>query len=150
MALKLNGWQRLWVVLTIVYLLTVAWISSFTFPKASNYLSTRVYDSLDAVGHYLEKEQPGFRYEGGWATRTKYYADLPEEQIVPKLHEKYQGRVDFSPIETRYRQAIEGLAKEKLRFVGVAFLVWLTPVVAFYLLGWAAGWVLRGFKHNDR
>jgi len=46
MTLKLNGWQRLWVVLSILYLLAVIFVASLMWPNSSQEQLEVVLDSL--------------------------------------------------------------------------------------------------------
>ena len=115
-------------------------------PKASDYAATRLYRTMDAVGKYLEKENPAARYEGAWIARTKYYADLKDDEILDKLHSKYKDRIDFSPIEREYRHKMDGLRTGQFKTVGISFLVWVIPSLLVYILGYAIRWVSRGFR----
>jgi hypothetical protein len=36
---------------------------------------------------------------------------------------------------------------ERARAAGIAFLFWSLPAAALYGLGWAVGWIVRGFRH---
>lgn len=82
MTKRLNGWQRLWVLVSLVWLVATAAVTFFVLPKASDYRADRVTGSLDAVGHYLERTNPDFHYEGAWTTRTTYYANLSDDELV--------------------------------------------------------------------
>lgn len=144
----LNGWQRLWVVFSVVWLLIVAAFTVAFLPKASNYASTRLYDSIDAMGRYLERENPSYRYEGAWATRTKY-SDLSDDQVLANLHERYNGKVNFQTIEMEYHRKIDRLPTERAKTIGTAFLVWLIPGAAVYGLGLAVAWIIRGFRQTN-
>lgn len=145
---RLNGWHRLWVALSVIWLLVVAAFTIALVPKASDYRSTRLYDSIDAVGRHLEREDPTRRYEGAWTTRSKY-TDLSDEEVLVRLHDKYKGKVDFQPIETEYRRKNDRLPIERAKAGGVAFLVWLVPAVAVYALGLTVAWIIRGFRQVD-
>lgn len=148
MARRLNGWQRLWVALSVVWLLTVAAFTVALMPKASDYASRRLYDSIDAVGRHLERDNPSYRYEGARATRTKY-TDLSDDEVLAKLHERYKGKVDFQTIEMEYRRKIDRLPTERAKMVGTAFLVWLIPAATVYGLGLTVAWIIRGFRQTN-
>lgn len=46
----MSGWQRLWIVLAVLYLLLVIGVTAGVFPKQGDTVETRVYDSIRAVG----------------------------------------------------------------------------------------------------
>ena len=142
----LNGWQRLWVLLSAIWLIIVGIFASTMIPKTSDYAAARLYDTIDAVGKHLEKENPEVHYEGAWATRTKYYADLKDDEILDKLYSKYKDSVDFTPVEREYRHKMDGLRTEQFKTVGISFLVWVIPSLLVYILGYAVGWVFKGFR----
>jgi hypothetical protein len=119
---RLNGWQRLWIVLSVIYLIVVVTYTIAVVPRASHYARSRLYDSIDTVGRYLEREDASFRYEGGWTMRTKYYADLSDEQVLAKLHDKYKDKVDFGLVENEYRRKMNGLLLEQVQTLGIALL----------------------------
>jgi len=148
MARRLNGWQRLWVAVSAIWLLTVGAFSVSLMPKASDYASSRLYETLDVVGRHLEREDQSFRYEGAWATRTKYEG-LNDDQLLVRLHEKFRGKVDFQSIEAEYRRKVDRLPVERARVVGIAFLVWFVPAAALYAFGLALAWIISGFRQPN-
>ena len=40
------------------------------------------------------------------------------------------------------------LILKRTAFAGEAFALWMLPAVALYALGWAVGWIRRGFGAN--
>ena len=62
-----------------------------------------------------------------------FAASTPEEQM------QFISRHYYEIVE-------EHAAKERRSFFGLAFLSWLLPVAALYVVGAAVGWVYRGFK----
>jgi hypothetical protein len=146
---RLNGWQRLWIVLSVIYLIVVVAFVIAVMPRASHYARSRLYNSIDTVGRYLERDDASFRYEGGWTMRTKYYADLSDEQVLAKLHDKYKDKVDFDPVESEYRRKMNRRLLEQAQTFGIALLFWLIPVVALYILGVGVAWIIRGFRQPN-
>jgi hypothetical protein len=142
----LNGWQRLWVVLVVLYLVPVVLINIDALPTASDYARTRLHDSIDLAGKHMESTTPGYTFEGSYTVREKYYADLTDEQIIERLHTKFKDKVDFTKIESEYHRKISGLGTEQAKTVGYAILWWLLPSALLYLFGVAVAWVIRGFR----
>jgi hypothetical protein len=73
MAPRLNGWQRLWVVFAALYLMTIIGFTLVAFPKREDIESSRVYDSISAIGKYRETSETGFSLEGAYSVRTMYF-----------------------------------------------------------------------------
>lgn len=147
MAKGLGGWQRLWVVATMLYLIPVAFFTTTGYwPDEKTYADTRLRKSIDATGKYMESITPGYLYEGSYTVREKYYKDLSDEQIIERLHTKFKDKVDLSEIDAEYQHRVNKLPEERLHVVGCALLWWLGPAVALYVLGAAIGWIFRGFR----
>lgn len=141
-----NGWQRLWVLLIALYLVPVVVFTTDAMPKASNYAQTRLHESIDVTGHYLETIKLGYTFEGSYTVRQKYYSDLTDDEVIERLHTKYKDIIDFTRIESKYYRMIDELSIKQVKVVGYALLWWLIPSVVLYLFGIAVIWVIRGFR----
>jgi len=42
----------------------------------------------------------------------------------------------------------QAAAKRRVGHVSLALLWWFVPVIGLFVLGWAMGWVYRGFKRS--
>lgn len=142
----LNGWQRLWIVLSVLLVLPVGWVSFHTAPKAKDLIDWRVSQSIELVGKHLEATTPGYKYEGRLTVRQEYYSDLSDEQIIDRLHSKFADKVDLAKIDLEYEKKQAALPVEIGKHAGLALLAWLLPVGVVYALGTAVAWVIRGFK----
>ncbi len=113
------------------------------FPKKSDYLSTRVYDTINlAIEHVPE-------LKGAYAYKIREaYKDLSDEEVIEKIHAKFKDKVDYSKIEKEYNRRLEGLSLEQPKAIGIGFVMWLIPTLVVYLLGWGVGWVIRGFTQR--
>jgi hypothetical protein len=138
---RLNGWQRLWILLSTIYFIGVVSIAVLLFPKKADYLSTRVYDTINLTIKHVPDLQGSYAYQVRDA-----YKDLSDEEVINKIHAKFKDKVDYSEIESDYGRKIEGLSSEKAKALGIWFLVWLIPSLATYALGRSVGWVISGFK----
>lgn len=147
---RLNGWQRLWVVLVSVYLVPVVGVMINVMPHRSNYELARTSDSIEIVGRYLESNTPGYVFEGVYSIRQKHYGALTDEKIIERLHEKYKDKVDFSRVELEYFRKLDMHLLEQAKVAGYGVLFWLVPSLALYLLGVAVGWVIKGFLGDRR
>ena len=141
---RLNGWQRLWVLVCVTYFLAVASFSVLLLPKKSDYLSTRVHDTIDLTIKNVPELQGSYVYQIRDA-----YGDLPDDEVVKRIHNKFKGKIDYSDIEEKYKARLSKLSLEQAKAVGIGFLLWLVPVVFVYVFGWAIGWVIKGFKRIE-
>jgi hypothetical protein len=146
---RIGGWHRLWLVLSAIYLVLVVAISAFQFPQSRAGFSQeeRLKRSEALVAEYL-RANPNFTKQP--PALPSEFGAIPEDssQIsdeLARLHAKYKGRVDFSPIELAFAP---DLTNKRLQYVGMALLFWFVPVVLSYLLGLAVRWVVKGFAQT--
>ena len=159
-----NIWQRLWVVLSVFWLLfvVIAFLVGGMLPTAGQLetelrFETRVLQANRAVAT-IEAARPvsGIVEQTTTAQIRSAYEDLSDIEIVERFHSSFP-EADFEPVDSNYRQkldALQALHKVKLdglvlaqaRNIGLLSLVWLLPSVGLYLLGLAVVWVWHGFK----
>jgi len=146
---RLNGWQRLWVILSALYLIGVIAVAMTLLPKQESLDDSRVYESISAVVTHIEKTEKASVSEGPYTIRSKHYSDLSNEQVIDRLHSKWNGQVDFTKIEKDYKDKTSALPMERAKVGGFALLAWLIPVATVYVLGLAIGWIIRGFRREN-
>lgn len=148
---RLNGWHRLYLLVSVIYLFGVATVSAFLYPQPPSYgenlQGERFGGSLALVKKYL-KSDPDFVLQG--RPLPSEFGGIPQgqealEQEIARLHAKYAGRVDFSSVEAKFAH---DSASKRVRFIGIVFLVWFVPVALIYLLGVAVSWVIKGFRQS--
>ena len=59
---RLNGWQRLWILSSKIYLIGVVSIAVLFFPKKADYLSTRVSDTINLTIKHVPELQGSYAY----------------------------------------------------------------------------------------
>jgi hypothetical protein len=138
---RLSGWQRLWLVLSVIYLIAVAAFTVILMPKASQYLSSRVYDTVRTIKDNVPELSGMYVYQ-----IREAYSDFSDEEIIQKIHEKYKDEVDFDAIEKKYRNKMSRLPSMRAKFIGLGLLFWVAPIVLVYILGISVGWIVKGFK----
>ncbi len=144
---KLNGWQRLWVVLSAIYLLAVGIVTTLVFmPKEELIKRAWAYDLIDVVRDHDTSLRS--KTTGGILNQ---YSDLSYDEIisrVQKKHSKPNMIAEYTVINKKYEDRLANLGKEKIKGVSIGFLFWLVPVILVYVLGLAAGWIYRGFRQT--
>lgn len=144
---RLNGWQRLWVVMAILWTLVVGVLSWQSWPK-------------------MRSSAPLTPAEFARIIKAKYpsYASVPDDVLVAKMLEKYEvvytgadGVEHVFPPGLDPKKAAGIVAgkvqppsaldvtTERTSAVRGALVLWLVPPVALYVLGCSVVWVYRGF-----
>lgn len=155
--IRLNGWQRLWIVVAILYAFLVLAIATTEYPNRSRIddaWARQVIATIESaiaselkIGYVNVRDKDDFRNKsdieiaerfskGAYEIRkdgdaTSY--QIHAAQLVKELNEKRT-------------HDLEGLPTERAKFLGIAFLSWAIPLLAIYLIGVMVAWVIRGFK----
>jgi len=145
---QLNGWQRLWVLVGVIYLVVIAIVTISVVPKRSQLISGWAYDAVDLIKAHEKVDS------SNWTLRKGVFGDASDEEIVTKITtgaaktEDKDWRIKVKELEAKHTKRLDGLLGEQLRAVGIAILVWFVPVVLLYALGYGVGWVYRGFRNR--
>jgi hypothetical protein len=151
----MKGWQRLWVLVSGIYLILVIVFAGISFPKPESILhSQALYGQLAPE---LKKKILGSENSEKYRSEKRDYLeearkrDLITEVEMPNGHIMvFLSKVPKQEVEAvakEYWSVVEKSATEQqLRHIGLAFVWWLLPVLALYGLGWSVGWVYRGFR----
>jgi hypothetical protein len=141
---KLNGWQRIFVVYSVIHLLVVALGAAVTWPSASkfsykNYMQYKI-DEIDKaliIGSTYDKplgsEVNSIRMATGeyLIIHPKFKADSME-LLAYSLHDAYSKEISQKQLG------------HLIRYLFGAF----APLGMLYVSGWAIAWIVRGFKSN--
>jgi hypothetical protein len=152
---RLNGWQRLWVLVSVLYLVLVALVTYIFWP------------TVETTWHraeFIERMPAHARQHVSTAYSSQYEADREEREVKAKYpNVEWDGRPkvlpngavlivkgdDFQQFNAMvaYSEIINAEVKaQRWATVGYAALAWLVPCLALYAFGWAIGWVFRGFR----
>lgn len=160
MQLKLNGWQRLWVVVASIYFLIVCGFGAATFPNGASLESERASLAIGAVlraqvdaAHARGDERDELNAlrdleKGSTQIRLEAYSDLTNAEIIQRLRAKFDGKVDFTALDEKAKRDTERLRNDRSEFIYKAAAWWVVPVLALYALGSAIGWIIHGFRDN--
>lgn len=123
----MNGWQRLWIVVSLILAIFIGWYAYLLLPTESRI--TRNYDSrVEQLARYLKESSA---QESDYPGRGEYIASLKED--IRKENENL-------PLE------LAALPKERRETLTTAFGIWLGLSLGMYISGWLIGWVYRGFR----
>jgi len=142
--MRLNGWQRVWIVCGIIIFVIVTIVTIAVLPKRSEITSRWAYETINSV-----KKPNEYAYE-----IRDVYKDYDDDQLIAKIHEKYAksgdifDKVKFEEIDKRYKTELDGLFTEQIKHILIAFAVYFCIMLAIYGFGWSIGWIYRGFKRT--
>jgi hypothetical protein len=155
--MRLGGWSRLWIVVSVLYLIGLVVFVTITLPRPEGIPhSPSFYAQMtpDLRGKML-----GTRSSGIDAPDRQALIDearrrgVITEVEMPNRHtlvfDSEVPRNEQEAVAKAYWKTVEGAAnEERWKYVGLAFLWWVIPVLAVYALGWSVGWVYPGFRHQ--
>jgi hypothetical protein len=159
--MKLNGWQRLWIVLSGIYFLAVGSYGVLAFPDGADLEKGRAIlavelslkalaDSAQATGD-VRSELNALRAmkDGPVRIRSEIYGDLKDAELINRARAKFDGKVDFSALDKRETDDADRLHHDRLEHVVRCVAWWIVPLLLLYALGYAIGWVIRGFRRRS-
>ena len=136
--MKIGGWTRLWIVVSVLYLVIVAGFAYMNRPTAERqqhkveYFDKLSEESMQLILSSLDANKVS-RVEMPNGKKIVFPKGTPLTAMDKVTHE--------------YWDIVKSEANEKLRaFVLKAILWWAIPCLVLYTLGWLIGWVTRGFK----
>ena len=151
----MGGWQRLWVLVSGIYLILVIVFAVMTFPKPESIRhSQALYDQLAPE---LKKNILGVENSETYRSEKRDYleqarkrdliteVEMPNGHIMVFLNEVPEPEMEI--VAKKYWSLVERSAtKQRIKHIGLAFVWWGLPALALYGLGWSVGWVCRGFR----
>jgi hypothetical protein len=170
--MKLNGWQRLWVVLVVIWLLPVMvfsyelWPTTADVPKAEVFAQLKPDDrdrlaplapvgkltpytppeATDKWSRYRVPAPPAGKPEG----KGPYTIEPPAPvDIDGHKVQFYEGVSQEEMNQTTRSYSVilhHMLSVKRAAFIVKMFGFWMAPMIGLYLTGWSIAWVRRGFR----
>jgi len=147
---NLNGWRRIWVVIVVIAFLCCLSMAIDIVPKKSEYSNDRTRDSINILGIYLESTNPGYNFEGPYLFKDKYYKRMSDDEIISEIHTKYNGKINFTPIEDEYNNNISHIWSEGVKAVLHLFAGWIVFSASLYIAGFLVAWIIQGFRSKSK
>lgn len=160
---RLGGWQRLWVVLVLIYAVIVMVVAFTTAPLQKQIFSNWTEAILKTLAEDVKKST-GKDYSVIQLRASKDFQNKTDEQVAQEMTKRAK-EIDLSKpdkqdlgeyqkqiatLATVYGQQIEDLPIEQAKHAGWSFLVWLIPSLCMLFIGYAVSWVMSGFKAKDK
>lgn len=102
----LNGWQRIWVVLAVLFLILPGLLLLVEeFPNEEEIYHSWAYDTVELTLQLKEFEKLSY-----WSIRDKY-KDLPDQELIKRIQDKYSDstrgyNLDFTEINIKHKEEL--------------------------------------------
>ena len=164
---NLNGWQRLWVLASIIYLafliFTIVtespspWNSTIAADEIIKGLSSKTLETsaklypLDKIPEDIDEHiyylihhnEAGSRFSSLplriFTMKASPYDKQAIEYIDSNLTIKEYISKDYNNVESNI------ITKNRIYFIGKVILIWVIPCITVYILGLLIHWVYKGF-----
>lgn len=156
----LNGWQRLWVLLSCFLAFVAVVVVAVDWPSEKEYVETRatyaVELGLKAISMKAQRagnEIDEFKArraleEGAAVVRVKNYADLSAQDLIEKISPVLKDTPYQEELVNREARDAHDISSMRIKTVAYALLTWLAVIVFTYACGLAIAWVRNGFHSN--
>lgn len=141
----LNGWRRLWVVLSIFYLLTVIGVGVYSFPNESNVSFAKItkFLSIKSLKILSNNNDPDEKFNKlTIVEKTKYFQHLTMPSKTPKE--------DVKEVIADYEKATDSVISDEVgtHLIGL-LIIFFIPIATVYGLGFSISWVKKGFIKQE-
>ena len=129
MGTNLNGWRRIWLVVSALLLLFALAIASTVWPARNE-------DVLHDIA----------------PTSCKMWLELPDGYVPSKWGDDCHALTSFMVSSKTHVSSVadydKALSASRFQMASTGLGIWLAAVAALYLIGWAVGWVIAGFRQK--
>jgi hypothetical protein len=139
---NLNGWQRLWVLTSLIYLAFVIFIAVVDFPSSKKGIvwDDEIIKNLSAKTLEIIAKADKSSQKWNVDLNNGYKVNVPVNTT----------EADLEYIAKDYNESIRKITNSKrMPFIGTMMFVWLIPCLAVYVLGLSLYWVYRGFRKEN-
>ena len=157
----LNGWLRLWVLVSSLYLLGIVTLATATYPGDPPNLQQVALRSIELLlreevaaaaasgDQRSELELLRLLDKGAQIVRAQAYGDLSDREIIEKVRPKLKQATSLASLAQQEEVAASERRTARWSHVVRYALIWLVPLVLLLCLGWGIGWVRKGFQQRD-
>lgn len=152
--MRIGGWLRLWIVITVLYGCGVAVIAYSERPTLEQLQYNWVRDAADTVATKLSDAQgnkvAGYEIRDQWVTNKSDAAVIELLEKMESVPNEKQGLFssDVAKINAKHRQFISQLGNQQVNHFLLSLVWWLGPSILVLALGSSMGWVIKGFRGN--
>ena len=146
MKIALNGWQRLWVMFSVILLVFLIIVAIMLFPSPTDISHDDSFIeklSTASKAKLAPKDDKGIIWDNVVGLKVK----MPNKYVLSFA--KGIKESDAEIVSAEYYSILRKIAfNQKFKFVAFAFAIWLGAIGVVYAFGWSIGWVYRGFKEK--
>ncbi|MEB0149043.1 hypothetical protein [Pseudomonas sp. CCC2.2] len=132
-ASSMNGWQRLWLVVCILIAIPLTLMCESLVPSKEGIIQ---------------------RFEKELTIERNTMSNIKEAKLHPESYlEDFLGGATLQgtearilDLETRYKSELDSLWFDKVKVRGIWSAIWAVICITLYVMGWAIGWIGRGFR----
>ena len=151
---SLNGWQRLWLVIGVIYLFVVGYFAVTMAPHdltINEYLGGSLVNNEDREP---DVERRYVRLNDHWVEVATVAHNPTTNEYVYLLDGKWSAPAQ-SLVHVKIPRPLDKnehllLLTKQAKFLCVALLWWLIPWLLLYLGGISLVWVLAGFRRSEK
>jgi hypothetical protein len=152
-----NGWRRLWIVLSALWLIAIASFSLSDFPTRARVQHSWASDLIYERARLEEPERADVvreRYERTYGTDSAVIAAIRTGAALLPIKEAthpdtaWAVRAAILHDAAQYDTALAALPHRQLESIGVAVAFSLGGAALMYLVGAIVAWVIRGFRRK--
>lgn len=154
---RLNGWQRLWVLISVLYGIVVIILTISYLPSETKIRSQWAGEILDIIADDANEEFKT-NYSNkfyGYSLRNEIYKDLSDDDIIsrttskPDLFTNESNKKKFDALRPKYGKALAELPLDIIKAIGVGLFWWIIPIGFLYVIGASIAWVIKGFTRRQ-
>jgi hypothetical protein len=158
--LRLNGWQRLWVVFSGLTAMCAVLVAASFWPKSEKTELRAIYAIELALQVAFEKARDAGNQRdelnalramaaGAATVRARDFSDTPANVLIQKLRPTLKDTPQEDAYIQREFEDLKELRAEKLRLILYSLTAWLCISTVVYCVGWSIAWVRRGFRPGE-
>ena len=144
MKIILNGWQRLWIVFSLILLAVIIVADIILFPSARDISHNKLFeDKLSTAS----KEMLAPVDDKGiiWDDVVGLKIEMPNKHILRFAKSVSSSEAEIVSKEY-YHILLEKVYVKRFQSILLALAIWAGTIGITYVLGWSIGWIYRGFK----
>lgn len=173
---KLNGWQRLWIALSIVYGIGVTLVTAINFPTKEDVVRQWAAVVLDDWDSFMlegkdavrSRHRQSFKDLNDWVVVRGVIDvnNLPLEVVENSAFEaidetKKMELTDNADSDAKafvnrmvsyknlYTEEVAGLRKKQFNTIYLGTSAWLIPSIIILALGYTIAWIIDGFRSKQ-
>lgn len=154
--MRIEGWGRLWIIVSVLYGLCVALVAYDSRPQLAQLQDRWIDEALGVFAKAISRAenadvQSQELRESWFNNKSNAYVIAYLNRIEQNPNEKQKL---FSPgvgaVNERYRQLASQFRSIQFDHAVHAIAWWLGPSFALLILGWSTGWIVNGFSGKMR